>query len=393
MQKLISKLIIEKHQISAEASPELSDYINEPLFIRSDQIDLSETPEDIACLPFVYNLAPIAWLLGGEWVVEQLSTKASENLEKARQGMQELWPDYQWSGVIHGKSEASKPQGNKPALLFSGGLDSTFSAMQLLDKKPTLMTIHGGRDLQLQDDNAWQAVELATAKFANQHGLNSLQIKSNFTSTLTEEVDKLCPGLPASWWAAIQHGMGLSGVAAPVIFANGNDELYISATHTTGHQAGWGSHPKLDGILNWVAAEVNHFGYDHDRTKKIKALKDLATKQNLPVPELIVCTRRNRQGNCMRCPKCLRTMGSVLVNDLDPKEFGFALDKNDSKSHLMGSIPASIKITENEIYAWRSISNHAKKNLGAKPDVFMKWLAKLDLAKKPGFFERLVTRK
>jgi hypothetical protein len=393
MQKLMSKLLIEKHQISAEASAELSAFINEPLFISSDQIDLSETPSDIACLPFVYNLAPIAWRLGGEWVVDELSEKAAENLEQARKNMSELWPEYEFSGTIHGKNKASKQASDKAALLFSGGLDSTFTAMQILDQKPTLITIHGGRDLQLQDENAWAAVENATASFSNQHDLDSIQIKSNFTVALTEEVDKLCPGLPASWWASIQHGMGLSGVAAPVIYANGNNQLYISATHTTGHQQGWGSHPKLDGILDWGAAKVNHFGYDHDRTLKIKALKELATEKKMKVPELIVCTRRNRQGNCMRCPKCLRTMGSVLVNDYDPQEFGFGLNKNDAKSHLMGSVPTSIKITDNEIYAWRSISNHAKENLGAKPDVFMKWLAKLDLAKKPGFFERLVNRK
>lgn len=393
MQKLISEITIEKHRITVFPSEEVSKFLSEPLFIHSEQVDLGKTPLDIACLPFVYNLAPIAWRLGGEWIVDQLSIEAGENLEKARVNMATLWPDYEWTGVIRGNSQASKQNNQKPALLFSGGLDSTFTAMQILDKKPTLITIHGGRDLQLHDENAWEAVENATARFANQHTLNSIQIKSNFTVALTEEVDKLCPGLPASWWASIQHGMGLSGVAAPVIYANGNDELFISATHTTGHQSGWGSHPKLDGILNWGAAKVNHFGYDHDRTLKIKALKQLAKEKQAPIPELIVCTRRNRQGNCMRCPKCLRTMGSVLVNDFDPQEFGFSLSKNDAKSHLMGSVPSSIKITENEIYAWRSISNHAKQNLGEKPDVFMRWLAKLDLAKKPGFFERLFTGK
>lgn len=393
MQKLISKITIEKHRITAFPSDEISKYLSEPLFIHSEQIDLSQTPKDIACLPFVYNLAPIAWRVGGEWMVDELSEEAAQNLETARANMAELWSDFEWSGLIHGKNKASKQHGKKAALLFSGGLDSTFTAMQILDKKPTLITIHGGRDLQLQDENAWAAVETATARFSNEHALDSIQIKSNFTVALTEEVDKLCPGLPASWWASIQHGMGLSGVAAPVIFANGNNELFISATHTTGHQSGWGSHPLLDGILNWGAAKVNHFGYDHDRTLKIKALKELATEKNVSVPELIVCTRRNRQGNCMRCPKCLRTMGSVLVNDFNPQEFGFGLNKNDAKSHLMGSVPSSIKITDNEVYAWRSISNHAKQNLGDKPDVFMKWLAKLDLARKPGFFERLFTNK
>jgi len=393
MQSLISKITIEPNLITAYPSEELSEFLNEPLFIHSEQTDLSNTPEDIACLPFVYNIAPIVWRLGGDWQAPQLSSAAAENLELVRTGMAELWPDYEWNGKIHGSSKNSKQTSHNPALLFSGGLDSTFSAMQLVEKKPTLITIHGGRDLQLADENAWASVEKATAKFANSHQLDSIQIKSNFTSTLTDKVDQLCPDLPASWWASIQHGLGLAGVAAPVMFAAGSDELYISATHTTGHQAGWGSHPKLDGVLNWGAAKANHFGYDYDRTQKIQALADLAEKKHYSIPELIVCTRRNRQGNCMRCPKCLRTMGSVLVNDLDPNSFGFELSKNDAKSHLMGSIPASIKVTDNEIFAWKSISKHAVENLGSKPDPFMKWLAKLDLSKKPGFFERLFASK
>lgn len=393
MKKLISDLVIEKHRITAIPSADLSEYLNEPLFIESKDVDFSKVPADIACLPFVYNLAPVVWRLGGQWAEENLSQEASENLELAKQGMQNLWQDYQWTGSIQGQNKASKSAGKHSALLFSGGLDSTFSAMQLIDKKPVLVTIHGGRDLQLEDESAWQAVETATEKFASAHSLGKIQIKSNFTQALTENAYELCPNLPASWWAAIQHGMGLAGVAAPAIYSAGCSELFISATHTTGHQAGWGSHPTLDGVLDWSAAKANHFGYDHDRTQKILALKTLAEQKKLQIPELIVCTRRNRSGNCMRCPKCLRTMGSVLVNDFDPQEFGFGFNKNDAKSHLMGSIPSSIKITDNEIYAWKSISNHAKQNLGEKPDVFMKWLAKLDLAKKTGFFERLFTNK
>lgn len=393
MKRLLSGITIEKHRITAAPSEHISHLIKEPIFIESKQVDLSKTPLDIACLPFVYNLAPIAWRLGGGWVVDELSQVAAKNLEEVRSNMAELWPDYEWTGTMHGLSEASRNNGNKPALLFSGGLDSTFTAMQILARKPTLVTIHGGRDLQLQDDNAWLAVENATAKFALQHNLETLQIKSNFTLALSEEVDKLCPGLPASWWASIQHGLGLSGVSAPVIFANGNEELFISATHTTGHQSGWGSHPKLDGILNWSAGKVNHFGYDHDRTLKIRALKELSNTNKVPVPELIVCTRRNRQGNCMRCPKCLRTMGSVLVNEYDPQEFGFGVSKREAQSHLMSSVPSGIKITDNEVYAWRSISTHAKEHMDQKADKFMRWLAKLDLARKPGFFERLVNGK
>ena len=393
MKKLISDLVIEKHKITAFPSADLSDYLNEPLFIESEDVDFSNVPADIACLPFVYNLAPVVWRLGGQWSEEKLSQQASENLQLARQGMQNLWREYQWMGSIQGQNKASRPTGKHPALLFSGGLDSTFSAMQLIDKKPVLVTIHGGRDLQLQDESAWQAVETATEKFASAHSLEKIQIRSNFTKALTENAYELCPNLPASWWASIQHGMGLAGVAAPAIYSAGCSELFISATHTTGHQAGWGSHPTLDGVLDWSAAKANHFGYDHDRTEKILALKTLAEQKQVEIPELIVCTRRNRSGNCMRCPKCLRTMGSVLANNLEPKLFGFEISKSEAEAHLREYVPGKIKVTDNEVFAWGSISKHAQAAMENNPSSFVKWLAKLDLRKKPSLFQRLIGRK
>lgn len=382
MPKLISKITISKHEIVIEPSAELSEFITEPIFISSSDIDLSNTPESIAAMPLILNAAPIAWRLGGHWEEPLLETQLAKTLETARANMASLWPNYNWEGSIAGSAPDTSKETSGKALLFSGGLDSTFSAMKLLGDKPLLVTIHGGRDLQLADDGAWSSVEAATTKFKTEHNLESVQIKSNFTSALATDIDKLCPDLPASWWATIQHGMGLVGVAAPVLFAKSKSEIVISATHATGHQSGWGSHPLLEGVLEWGAGKVNHFGYDHNRTQKIKALHDLAKTNDLPIPELIVCTRRNRNGNCLSCAKCLRTLGSVLVLGYQPKEFGLLVSTSDGAKLIKDSIPEKINFGQNEKYAWGAIQASAKEQLKTRPrDKFLKWLANVDFEK------------
>lgn len=386
MPRLIKDISISKHKIVVTPSAEIESWFSEPLFISSDSVDFSDTPVSIAAMPFLLNAAPIAWRLG-DWQEPLLSKSLQDSLETARINMQSLWPQYDWNGKVSGSAPDLPKAVEGKALLFSGGLDSTFSAMQLLGDKPALITIHGGRDLQLADDGAWRSVELATSKFSAQHELESVQIRSNFTSALSPEIDNLCQGLPASWWASVQHGMGLVGVAAPVLHAMNKAELVISATHSTGHQSGWGSHPLLEGVLSWDSGSVNHFGYDHNRTQKIKALHDLAQNLSVPVPELIVCTRRNRSGNCLSCAKCLRTLGSVLVLGLKPSIFGLGITPESGARLIAKSIPAKINFGANEKYAWGAIQQAARDELEQRPkDKFLKWLSRADFDKSPKKF-------
>jgi hypothetical protein len=385
---LVADFSITRSRVAASAHKTLHpELIAEEVWVESPTLDFSSLGEADAVLPLALNAAPLVWSLGVELGLNGADQELVESLERAREAMGKLWPDFDWPGrVIANSAAPSATRDRKTVLLFSGGLDSTFSAFSLLDERPTLLTVHGGRDLALADAAAWKATSAVAENFAEKYGLEHHAVQSNFTSALTPAVDARFQQLPVSYWAAIQHGLGLTGVAAPVMAALRADRLVVSATHSTGHTAGWGSHPTLEGQLRWSTAKVQHFGYDHDRTAKVVGLVRIARERGIELPHLIVCTRRKRDGNCLSCPKCLRTMGSVLVAGVQPREFGFEISAEQARQRLKDLVPAAIAKSDNEKYAWGAISRAAEIALEAEPkDKFLRWLSRLDKPRRRWF--------
>ena len=386
MNDILAKLERSGSRIAATPGPGLlGTYFTEDLIVEADGIDLSDVAEEIAAMPLLLNAAPIVWRLGGDWRSSHVDPALAGSLASVREAMRSLWPAYQWAGNVAGgppEPPQETPRNGRTALLFSGGLDSTFSGMRLLEERPILVTVHGGLDLKLGDDAAWQAVRSSAYELAEKFDLKVITVRSNFVSVLSPKVSELCPGLPASWWAAIQHGMGLTGVVAPIMAAVGADKLVVSATHTSGHAGGWGSHPKLEGQLRWSAGSVNHYGYDHSRTDKVHAVAEIARTRGVAPPKLLVCTATGRSENCLRCSKCLRTLGSVLVAGEQPEELGFDISYANASKLLMRELPRHPAFTKNEVFAWGSIKDAAITELARRPDdAFLRWLAELDIAR------------
>lgn len=384
---LVAQFSSTKSRVAATADSRLAAFISGEIWVESPSLDFSAVVAADAALPLALNAAPLVWSLGLELDFLGADPELIASLDRARAAMSKLWPDFSWPGrVVASSPETGRPRESRTVLLFSGGLDSTFSAFSMVDERPTLLTVHGGRDLALADAAAWKATAAVAENFASRYGLEHHAVQSNFTSALTAAVDKRFEKLPVSYWAAIQHGLGLTGVAAPVMAALGADRLVVSATHSTGHTAGWGSHPTLEGQLRWSNASVEHFGYDHDRTAKVLGIVSIAREREIELPHLIVCTRRKRDGNCLSCAKCLRTMGSVLVADVEPREFGFDISARDAKELLKQAVPAAIAKSANEKYAWGAISRAAGSAQADRPkDKFLRWLTALDKPKRRWF--------
>jgi len=378
--KLVESVLVSEHRVSAKASSQITPaFLSEEIWVESRDLSFAGLSDEVAALPLILDAAPIVWSLGVELRVNA-DPELIRTLDAARQSMSKLWPQFSWSGEITALDEVAKPTqspaGGKTALLFSGGLDSTFSAFSLLDENPILLTVHGGRDLALADESAWAAVSATADNFAHRYGLSHHSLRSNFTAAVTPALEERFKELPVSYWAAIQHGLGLTGVALPAVAALGANRLVVSATHSTGHSSGWGSHPTLEGQLRWNGVRVDHLGYDHDRTAKVRAIARIAAERDIEIPALIVCTRRNRDGNCLRCAKCLRTLGSVLVVGSEPRSFGFGIETKDAQEHLRANLQKMIENSANERYAWGAIIRAAQIELETrKGDRFLRWLA------------------
>ena len=96
-------------------------------------IDLAELPPQITLLPFLWNVAPIVWATGQEFEVDVLDPRVAASFDAVRDEFRAMYPSLKWDGSIRPRdvSEAPppSPSGVTAASLFSGGLDSTWTAL------------------------------------------------------------------------------------------------------------------------------------------------------------------------------------------------------------------------------------------------------------------------
>jgi len=135
-----------------------------------------------------------------------------------------------------------------------------------------------------------------------------------------------------SWWASVQHGMGLLGVCAPLTAIRDIRNLYIASSATRDKAQGlglpWGSHPLIDGNVAWADVKAIHDCPEWCRQEKIRyAIKPFIELTN-HYPRFIVCndTGRRHVLNCGRCEKCCRTIVGLALEGIDPNRCGFHID-------------------------------------------------------------------
>jgi hypothetical protein len=133
---LVTDFSVTSSRVAASATKALSPlYIAEEIWVESPTLDFSDLEAADAVLPLALNAAPLVWSLGLECDLVAADPEVVSSLERAREAMGKLWPDFDWPGrVIANSAAQSAARDRKTVLLFSGGLDSTFSAFSLLDE-------------------------------------------------------------------------------------------------------------------------------------------------------------------------------------------------------------------------------------------------------------------
>ncbi len=382
MPKLISNIILEKDKITLEPDPQLTKYVKDPLWIKCKEINMKECPEALASIPLVLNLAPIVWRLGGIWEDLKIDKNINNSLDLARRSISKIYKEYSFSGTIVGQGNVPNKNTNGSLILYSGGVDSTFTVMNKFKENPLLLSINADTTKRVTTDssNTLKGYNSLRKKIP----LERLVIESNFGTFLNQEnIKNLFPGLTRSYWAAIQHGLGLSGLAAPILYLLNKHELIISGGHSVGQKGGAGSHPFLEGQLKWTNSFVNHYGYQFSKFEKIENIDKISRELKLK-PRITVCTRANTITNCLTCEKCLRTLANILIADLEPADYGFEINKDDAINHLKIHVPHKIYLGQNEFAAWETVKFDAlsQKNYG-KNNKFLDWVIRLKLYNSP----------
>ena len=181
----------------------------------------------------------------------------------------------------------------RSACFFSGGVDSFFSVLELLDELNEVIFVSGfdfglGRE---QEPNEAEILDRLVAAAA-ELGLSVVHIKTDLRDWSEKFV---------RWDDYV--GSALAAVA--LMLEASFDRVYIPSSFTYNQLFPLGTHPLTDPLWSTEAVSVRMHGADTTRLQKVQRI----AASPVAMRTLRVCWE-NRDGayNCGRCSKCVRTM-------------------------------------------------------------------------------------
>jgi len=365
-------------------SPEVGKYLDEDVFYATYSRNIGDVNPCILQIPAISNLVTLAWAVGADIHVEQIDGIYLESLAKIKTVLEKMYPGLPYSTEIYvDKVVWNSFSYEGMGLLFSGGLDSTTSFIRHREANPHLITVWGA-DIPIWAERFWQQVAKRNKGFATSHGVNISFVKTNMCAFLNYTLLGIDFGRylsDGSWWAGIQHGLGLLGLCAPLTIAEHIGTLVISSTHSADFAYMWGSHPLIDNHVSWAGVKVVHDGYDLTRQEKIKALNDYIENTG-DRPELRVCHSQCNDVNCGECEKCFRTIAGLVLEGVDPNECGFKVYTSAFDLMKRSLAAGELKLGDDEAFMWKDIQAHiptvVEHNL-YDSEPFFSWLRSIDV--------------
>lgn len=293
-------------------------------------VDLSEVPMSIAVIPFLTNVLPIAWVFNANVYVESVDADFFKSQAELMQAYQKYYPSIKLGGgLIPGKiveNKIEEPQ-SPPIILFSGGVDASFTLWTHRPLKPIVATVRGSDIFFIPSDNAaWDIIKEKNNKIANDIGAQYQSIVSNFRIWLDyrplDEISKSAKGF--GWWHSHQHGPALVGLCAPLAWKLKSKSVSISSSFSSKDPSKvlCGSNPYFDESIRFFGVNVRHFDFTVQRQEKVAFLCEEVKSRNIDIP-LRVCWQTRTGLNCCKCEKCLRTIFAIYAEDGDPQRFDF----------------------------------------------------------------------
>jgi len=339
----IKEPVLEKQRLISQitVTPNLGKYIkNNRLFVEYDTDIQAE--DSILNIPIIATVLPLAWLTGSDIHVAVLDRRFKESMTKLKNLFAEMYPKASFNTEIkvnrlEDNNIIAKGQDNRTGLLFSGGVDSTYSLMKNIDLNPQLVMIWGFDNFPYPERaDYWKKVTETYQSFAENKRLDINIIKTNITQILNEiRIEHMFH--KELYDGTMREGLRQSilplAVAAPLSINRFNHFL-IAASFM--HGLDFSVHPRatlpeLDETIAWANLEVEHHGF-LDRTEKIIYLSKILEKDTL---QLRVCVRSklfDDKLNDSKCEKCIRTFLPIMLLGIDPNSCGFNVDETTFKT-------------------------------------------------------------
>lgn len=311
----------------------LEPYFNSGLIYVNYDFPLERIPSSVLSIPVMGLLVPVAWAVGATVVAEAVDGRFVESLRRVEGIMKQMYPRMKTSAEVQcSPIDTPWPQdGERDCLLYSGGIDSTASAIRHLGPNLTLASIRGAPDLRLWEGEFWERAERSLKPFVESIGVDRHVIETNALDVVNfEGLNLALKGtFDHGWWENLSHGLILLSFCAPFTFVGGVKRMMIASSNYQLDNEPWGSTPASDQSIAWGPVSTVHDSYDLSRLRKIKEILAPYMAQHPGTVPLRVCTGRRERRlasgtlNCGLCPKCVRSSLGLLWAGVDPASCGF----------------------------------------------------------------------
>lgn len=257
-------------------------------------------------------------------------------------------PDYKIIRIEAPKKSLEKPVERKKrsATFFSGGVDSFYTFLKHREEITDLIFAHG-LDISLEDVELREKTVKALKKVADHFQVNLIEVETNIRPLIT----------PYGEWGCFSHGVAL--VSIGLLLQKHFSTIYIPGSYTYQELFPWGTHPLLDHLWSTTTLKFIHDGCEASRNEKVALL----SKYDIVLKSLRVCwLNPDSAYNCCKCPKCIRVMISLEMNNVLDKCTTF-----DQKLDLKAVRKLKLKTPNIRTFVFENIA--ALEQSGEKPEL------------------------
>jgi hypothetical protein len=337
---ILDEIVIESKRVSKDtvkSTLQVPDRVKKyvkthELFVMYDE-EITDN-ESILNIPLVSNVLPLAWLTDSDIRVDSLDKRYRESMYALKEEVNKIFPLKQYKTNINSERLVENHVEVKgTGLLFSGGVDSTYSLISNWSKKPHLIMVWG-LDMHPYPEYAehWNQLDSIYSEFAQRNDLEFNMIKTNASEILNyRRIDHDFHRELHSGRVRVrhQHSLIVIPLAAPFSM-NRFDELLFAATYHPEfkiYQKSDVTIPRTDERIVWADLLTKHDGFI-PRLDKLHIISDFIEKQDIVLKP---CQRPEL--NCCNCGDCCRTLMYLALQGIDPNRVGFKV-KDDTFDNL-----------------------------------------------------------
>ena len=365
----VNDVIVDDNDVVVKYS--VSDSLKKFFFTENDlnihyYSSIKGVPKSVAVIPFLTLVLPVSWITGAKVVLDEIDDDFYNSIDDVRVSMSNMLPQCNFIGnnIICNKIvKNNQKKQTKFSTFYSGGVDSLSTLISVKEKKPYMATIWGS-DVWLTDHDGWQKAVEINDEIALQFELSNFYIKSNFRNVIQELIlNEYYSGLiNDNWWHAIEHGIGLLGHMAPLVYTYKIGTHYIPATYSSRDKnVICASYPTIDEALKFCGCNIIHEGFEKNRQDKLHHICEFRKELDTNLKIRACYMQRGDKTNCCECEKCYRTIMGIVAEKQNPRDYGFDISDEEIGT-IKDNLKNELEKNKKAICLWKNVQDRCYEN-------------------------------